>query len=305
MKEKSLQLIKVYYTICECKDNRLFNAYQRLSPNSSPKFTDLEVITSLLFAFLEGQANSIKQSYNFIKDYWISWFPDLPSYQTYNYRLNKLKDVLQSIISYLIKNSIKYFSLHSQITLLLDSMPVIMASGRRKPKVAPDLNQKGYNASKKMFYYRVKLHTLAIRQKGTIPFPFMIGITPANTHDLIAVEETLVQSQELKGTLIFADKAYVDASFTEKLNHNNCKLYAPDKIKKGEAEINKLRDASAHKMKESFIAHHRQPIESFFNWIIEKFNIQNGAKIRSRDGIFVHIYTRLIAALLIAPISNS
>lgn len=45
--------------------------------------------------YLFGQLNekfTRRQMYDFIHDYWRSWFPDLPSYQAFNRRLNLLAD---------------------------------------------------------------------------------------------------------------------------------------------------------------------------------------------------------------------
>ncbi len=41
----------------------------------------------------------------------------------------------------------------------------------------------------------------------------------------------------------------------------------------------------------------RQPIESLFNWIHEKTNIQKASKVRSYKGLMVHIFGRLAAAM--------
>lgn len=43
----------------------------------------------------------------------------------------------------------------------------------------------------------------------------------------------------------------------------------------------------------------RQPIESFFNWVQQKTNIQIASKVGSEKGLFVYIYTKMAAAILI------
>ena len=42
----------------------------------------------------------------------------------------------------------------------------------------------------------------------------------------------------------------------------------------------------------------RQPIESFFNWLNEKTQIQKASKVRSSKGLLVHIFGRIAACLL-------
>ena len=41
----------------------------------------------------------------------------------------------------------------------------------------------------------------------------------------------------------------------------------------------------------------RQPIESLFNWIEEKTGIQCASKVRSYQGLLVHVFGRLAAAM--------
>ena len=38
----------------------------------------------------------------------------------------------------------------------------------------------------------------------------------------------------------------------------------------------------------------KQPIESLFNWLIEKIDIQGVSKVRSINGLLVHIFRRII-----------
>ena len=50
----------------------------------------------------------------------------------------------------------------------------------------------------------------------------------------------------------------------------------------------------------------RQPIESLLNWIDEKTGIKTASKARSTQGLLVHVYGKLAAAmLLLTPIFNS
>jgi len=42
----------------------------------------------------------------------------------------------------------------------------------------------------------------------------------------------------------------------------------------------------------------RQPIESLFNWLIEKTDIQRASKVRSTKGLLVHVFGKIAAAFL-------
>jgi hypothetical protein len=42
----------------------------------------------------------------------------------------------------------------------------------------------------------------------------------------------------------------------------------------------------------------RQPIESLFNWLIEKTNIQKASKVRSTKGLLTFVCGRIAAAFI-------
>jgi len=47
----------------------------------------------------------------------------------------------------------------------------------------------------------------------------------------------------------------------------------------------------------------RQPIESLFSWINEKTGIQRASKVRSYQGLLVHAFGRLAAAILLLALN--
>ena len=42
----------------------------------------------------------------------------------------------------------------------------------------------------------------------------------------------------------------------------------------------------------------RQPIESLFNWLIEKTDFQRASKVRSTKGLIVHVFGKIAAAFI-------
>ncbi len=46
----------------------------------------------------------------------------------------------------------------------------------------------------------------------------------------------------------------------------------------------------------------RQPIESLFNWIEEKTGIEMASKVRSSQGLLVHVFGRLAAAMFVRSV---
>jgi len=48
----------------------------------------------------------------------------------------------------------------------------------------------------------------------------------------------------------------------------------------------------------------RQPIESLFSWIDAKTGIQCASKVRSYQGLVVHVFGRLAGAMLILALNS-
>jgi hypothetical protein len=138
----------------------------------------------------------------------------------------------------------------------------------------------------------VKLHTITSQQKGTLPIPICIGITDAGMHDRKAFEQILpaLPSNMLE---CYADKAYqVEANPV--LLQGQVTLLTPVKKEKGQVFLD-----AADLWLSTAISQVRQPIESFFNWINEKTGIQIASKVRSYQGLMVHVFGKLAAARFI------
>ncbi len=285
-------LIALYYHICDCYDNELAYQCQRFSNNSTePAFTDKELLTVYLFVMLEEEKYKIKSIWRYANRHLLSWFPDLPSYQAFNNRLNRLNEVFPSLSEYFLAMVDQETS--AQISLV-DSLPIKLCSHKRRAKVACELSNKGYCATKKMHYYGVKMHLVANRVPGSLPIPELIGITPASTHDLTALKPVLPQ---LAGQAIFADKAYADGPLNEELLEElDTFIYTPVKLVKGQSPQERQRNKAADELFSCAVSTVRQPIESFFNWINEKTQIQNASKVRSHQGLLVHVFGKIAAA---------
>ena len=81
-------LIEIYLFVCHVYDTSSQTCFQRLSNNRDPEFTDHELITIWFFAHFEGCFEK-KKMHRLIAKYWREWFPRLPSYQTFVFRLNR------------------------------------------------------------------------------------------------------------------------------------------------------------------------------------------------------------------------
>ena len=177
------QLIQIYLFVCDLYSTRGRTCFQRLSNNpSQPVFTDQELITIYFFGHLNKKFNK-RDIYDFIKDYWHDWFPDLPAYQTFSYRLNQLPESFQTIGQVLLEH------LHRQqaieVDQMIDSVPVTLAQNGHaySAKVARDVADVGYCAAKKTYFHGVRLHFIGQRRVGKMPNPKEIWLTEASLYD--------------------------------------------------------------------------------------------------------------------------
>ncbi len=67
---------------------------------------------------------------------------------------------------------------------LLDSMPIITCSGKRKGKVAREITDKEYCSTKCTYYYGLKLNMLGFRREGALPYPEQIIYSPTSVNDI-------------------------------------------------------------------------------------------------------------------------
>jgi len=256
---------------------------QRLSNNFRPKFTDEECITAYIFGIAEGKFE-VKAVHQFIKDYWGGWFPDLPSYQKFSKRINFLAPAFITLFGLLLSQGMID---ESHIDHLMDSMPIIVANEQRSgnAKTAESLCDKGYCASKKMYFYGVKLHVLGQKRYQTLPGIRMVCVERASENDITVAKSWL---RPVRNMDIYADKIYADKTWSEELALQNVRIFTPVKKKKGQAFLD-----ATDALYSTAISRTRQAIESFFSWIQEKTHIQSASKVRSVDGLVAFIFARL------------
>ena len=287
-----IQLIQLYLWVCTAYDKHPTLKYQRWSNNpSEPLFTDQELMTVYLFGVLKGHFKQ-KAIHRYVQEHWGGWFPQLPSYQAFNHRLNLLHEVWPVLLGELWSElGCPAAVAVDGLDQLLDSLPIMLAVRARsaQAKVARDQAAQSYCESKQLWYYGVKLHLLGAKQYQQLPVPLSLCLTEASRHDLpILKEQVLVP---LSGTL-FGDKAYRDQATAQLLAARGTALCTPDKKEKGQT----VYQVGQSGLWSRFVSAMRQPIESFFNWLLEKTDLQNAAKVRSSAGLQVHCYGKLTAA---------
>jgi hypothetical protein len=294
--ETKEKLIMLYLYISEDIELNEWLISFRKSNNYHPEFTDQEIMTIYLFGIVQGMTKT-KQIYTHILTFWKDWFPAIPTYSSFDRRLNSLSPAFCKLSSALI-NLAALKGLHGWVKLI-DSMPIIVAGNHRSSTAttANDLCNKGYNSSKCQYYYGLKLHLIAAKRKGTIPLPQLMWITGAEVSDLTASRPIL---ENIQNMTVFGDKIYADKDLQKDMycNHH-AELLTPIKKKMGQEFL-----SAEDSLYSTAVSRVRQPIESFFNWLNEKTEIQNARRVRSSNGLMVHVMGRIAAAISCITLLN-
>lgn len=290
----AIKLIKIYFYICDQWEADLKYLCERFSNNNQPGLTDQEIMTIYLYAMDQEKHWTIKQIYQFADLYLRSWFPHLGSYASFNNRLNRLYEAFRKLACTLLEQNQPGDCILDQS--LLDSMPIITCSGKRAGKVARDIADKGYCPTKIGYYYGLKLHAIGFRRMGKLPFPEQILLTEASESDINVYKQTW---SEIPDRVLFGDKGYMDIDFNQqKMKDYQLEMLTPVKEVKGMEDQHKQRIKAANDLFSTAVSRIRQPIESLFNWLIQKTNIQMASTVRSTKGLLVHAYGRLAAAYI-------
>ena len=282
-------LIFIYLFVCRVYDTSPETCYQRLSNNREPEFTDHELVTIWLFAHLEGCFEK-KRMHGLILRYWREWFPRLPSYQTFVLRLNRLEPTFQTLGA-VLSNALAVRSV-PECDHLVDSLPVMLARHGRsyRARVGREMADSGFCAAKKTRFHGVRLHCVAQRRTGRLPLPAQVWLCAASHHDSQAFIE---ERPEVPSTELFGDLAYPTPGVVSHLKEQQTRLITPRKKPKGK----ELTDDESYYNR--LVRRIRQPIESLFNWVEERTQIQRASKVRSTDALMIHCWGKLVVAFFL------
>ncbi len=250
-------------------------------------FSDEEVITLYLFGVIDKN-REIKKMYDYADRHLHGWFPRLPSYTAYVQRLNKVADVFAPLLELIQQEQADK---NQNTVWLMDSFPVALAQqGHRfKARVAKELADTEYCSTKKLYYYGVRVHIVGRRQAGTLPSPEYIGITGASHHDGKIFDQI---QPELVDNELYGDKAYQRPDAKEVKEIQNLTVLTPVKKQKGQKYLE-----PQDQWLSAAVSRVRQPIETLFGGIEEKTGIECASKVRSYNGLMVHVFGELAAAM--------
>jgi hypothetical protein len=290
----STKLVEIYFYICETFEKDLKFSCQRFTNNNNPEFTDQEIMTIYLFVISQEKRFQIKEIYRFADVYLRSWFPKLPSYAAFNNRLNRLSEAFRMLTTSLLQEYQPSDCILQES--LLDSLPIITAHGKRVGKVAPELTDKGFCSTKSLYFYGLKLHSLGFRRKKQMPFPEQLLIAPASENDLNVFRNAW---SNIENRTFYGDKIYHNVEYFDHLaKSQKTIMLTPVKAIKNQSDWEKQFDKAAHDLFSRAVSSIRQPIESFYNWLIEKTDFQRASKVRSTNGLLIHVFGKLAAAFI-------
>jgi hypothetical protein len=281
------QLITIYLYVCKHYQENLWTHCQRFTHYADLSFSDEEVITLYLFGIIDKK-KEIKPIYEYADRHLRTWFPKLPSYTAYVQRLNKVADVFKPLLEIIQQEQEEK---HQSQPWLIDSFPVAIAKqGHRfKARVANEVADCGYCATKKLYFYGMRVHVVGRRQEGTLPSPEYVLVTAASEHDGKVFDQI---RPHLQNNVLYGDKAYQRSDADEVQQSQNLTVLTPVKKKKGQEHLD-----FDDQLFSTAVSRVRQPIESLFAWIEEKTGIESARKVRSINGLMVHIFGKLTAAM--------
>jgi hypothetical protein len=214
----------------------------------------------------------------------------LPSYQTFVLRLNRLEQTFQTFGALLSDALAAHHT--PEFDHLVDSLPVMLASHGHsyRARVGREIADIGFCAAKKTRFHGVRLHCIAQRRVGSLPLPSQVWLCAASHHDSKAFIE---QQPEIPATELSGDLAYPTPQIIAHLKAQQGRLIAPQKKPKGK-ELT-ADEKYYNRLGRSI----RQPIESLFNWIEQKTQIQRASKVRSSDALMIHCWGKLAVAFFL------
>ncbi len=169
--------------------------------------SDAEVITSCLTASLFFGGNQLLAC-NYLKEHGL--IPNMLSKSRFNRRLHRLSELiydLQQQVGMIIKN------LNNSMVYLLDSFPVAICDNIRinRCKLVNSEDYRGYIASKKRYFYGVRIHLLSTKDGIPVEWAYI----PGHANDVRGLD--LLPFNLPENSEIYADKAFNDYQVEDEL----------------------------------------------------------------------------------------
>ena len=186
---------KIIATFCLCDD--LLKAMHH-QENCQCQMNDAEIMTTACIAalFFRGNHESARAM---LKQH--GYIPHMVSKSRFSRRLQRIKDIFIIFFNLLAQT---WKTLNTEAIYVIDSIPVAVCDNIRirRSKIYSTEDFRGYQASKKRYFYGLKIH-LMVTQDGQ---PVECFLTPGAFGDVDALKYYAYDLPD--GSIIYADKAY-------------------------------------------------------------------------------------------------
>jgi hypothetical protein len=232
--------IKIILVYCLCAD-WLIAMNHREDPQCT--MSDAEVMTTALVAAIFFGGN-----YKLARELWQEqgYIPKMVSKGQFSRRLHRLDHLFVTLFRVLGES---FKALNEESVYIIDSAPVAVCDNIRirRNQIYGDETYRGYQASKKRYFYGVKIHLLVTKDHQPVEF----FLTPGSFSDTSALEQFDFDLPQ--GAWIFADRAYTFYLVEDLLAEADIKLI-PDRKKNAKRPLPPwLR---------SLLAHYRNQVET-------------------------------------------
>jgi len=188
---------KITVIFCLCDD--LLKAMHHQEDRQC-QMNDAEIMTTAFIAALFFRGNH-ESARTMLKQH--SYIPDMVSKSRFSRRLHRIKAIF--IIFFNLLAQI-WKTLNTDAVYVIDSLPIAVCDNIRirRSKIYSHEDFRGYQASKKRYFYGLKIH-LMVTQDGQ---PVACFLTPGGFGDVDALKYYVYELPD--GSMIYADKAYND-----------------------------------------------------------------------------------------------
>ena len=188
---------KIIATFCLCDDLLKTIHHQE---DCQCQMNDAEIMTPALIAslFFRGNHESARAM---LKQH--SYIPHMVSKSRFSRRLHRIKEIVIVFFNLFAQT---WKMLNTEAIYVIDSIPIAVCDNIRirRSKIYSHEDFRGYQASKKRYFYGLKIH-LMVAQNGQLVECFL---TPGGCSDVNALKYYAYEIPD--GSMIYADKAYND-----------------------------------------------------------------------------------------------
>ena len=199
---------KIIATFCLCDDllKAMHHQEDRQCQMNDAEIMTTAFVASLFFRGNHESARAMLQQHGYI--------PHMLSKSRFSRRLHRIKDIFVILFNLLGQT---WKTLNTDAIYVIDSFPIAVCDNIRirRSKIYSNENFRGYQASKKRYFYGLKIH-LMVTQDGQ---PVECFLTPGSFGDVDALKYYAYELPD--GSIIYADKAYNDYEIEDLLKEVN------------------------------------------------------------------------------------